>query len=163
MKALKGVLVRSRKNFLSFCDIWKKLFLRFSELIFDQYCSIFFQFFFTRFRSFKLLLAIPVGFQAVSAAGPTGLPTSEMIKIVLLAVNKFSTSCSTQRASSQLTFCPKRKRSHAIQALLSADPSVQCDVKGVPCGNPNSQKRLLLFGFLLCENGFLVFLRTVVA
>ena len=97
MKTLKGVLVRSRKNFLSFCDIWKKLFLRFSELIFDQYCSIFFQFFFTRFRSFKLLLAIPVGFQAVSAAGPTGLPTSEMIKIVLLAVNKFSTSCSTAR------------------------------------------------------------------
>ena len=118
MKALKGVLVRSRKNFLSFCDIWKKLFLCFSDLIFEQYDLI------IQFLTVEmLLLAIPVGFLAVSAAGPTGLPTTEMIKIVLLAVNKFSTSCSTARPS-QLTFCPKRKRSHAIQALLSADPSV---------------------------------------
>ena len=121
MKTLKGVLVRSRKNFLSFCDIWKKLFLCFSDLIFEQYDLIIF--FCIQFLTVKLLLlAIPVGFLAVSA-GPTGLPTTEMIKIVLLAVNKFSTSCSTARPS-QLTFCPKRKRSHAIQALLSADPSV---------------------------------------
>ena len=133
MKALKCVLVRSRKNFLSFCDIWKKLFLCFSDLIFEQYDLIILMHSVLNCSSWPFQLVFRLSVLLVQ-------PGSQRLR--------WSRSCfwrwislapaAPQRASSQLTFCPKRKRSHAIQALLSADPSVWCE-------SPNSQKRLLVW------------------